>query len=116
MKALTLALVLFASPSVASERMVASYYWHGARTANGERFNPEGMTAAHKTWPFGTKVEVCFRGCVTVRINDRGPFIPGRSIDLARGAARVIGLAPTVGVAGVRVKVLSWGRRRGSRK
>jgi rare lipoprotein A len=81
-------------------RMVgmASYYRHGKRTANGERFNPNGLTAAHRTLPFGTKVRVTNSKSgrsVVVRINDRGPFIHGRIIDLAMGAARAIGMAST---------------------
>ncbi len=62
-------------------------------TASGERFNPNAMTAAHRSLPFGTRVRVCLRGCVVVRLNDRGPFIRGRSLDLSRAAARAIGLA-----------------------
>lgn len=92
-------LVLIGTVASHSETMVVSYYGaeSGKRTANGERFIPSGMTAAHKTLPFGTKLRVC-RGerCVSVRVNDRGPFIRGRSLDLAEGAARVIGL-PGVG-------------------
>lgn len=61
-------------------------------TASGERFNPNALTAAHKTLPFGTLVRVSYKGrSVTVRINDRGPFIRGRHIDLSRAAARQIG-------------------------
>ena len=62
----------------------------GSRTANGERVNCSAMTAAHRTLPFGSRVTVCH--CVVVRINDRGPFIPGRHIDLTPAAARAIGL------------------------
>lgn len=75
---------------------VASYYGFesGTRTANGERFNPHGLTAAHRTLPFNTMVRVTYRGrSVVVRINDRGPAKwTGRSIDLSLGAARAIGL------------------------
>ena len=61
-------------------------------TASGERFNPNALTAAHRSLPFGTRVRVTHKGrSVTVRINDRGPFIKGRSIDLSRAAARAIG-------------------------
>ena len=61
-------------------------------TANGEKFNPNALTAAHKTLPFGTKVRIIHKGrSVVVRINDRGPFIKGRHIDLSRAAARKIG-------------------------
>lgn len=73
------------------EFMVASWYQHGKRTANGERFNPDGLTVAHKTLPFGTKMELTHRGkTVIVRVNDRGPFKKGRHLDLSRGAARAI--------------------------
>jgi rare lipoprotein A len=87
---------------------MASFYWEGQRTATGERFNPEGMTAAHRTLPFGTRVRVTHLGngrTVDVRINDRGPFIGGRIIDLSRGAAGVLGMQ-SEGVARVKVTVL----------
>jgi rare lipoprotein A len=64
----------------------------GSRTANGERVNCSAMTAAHRTLPFGSRVTVCHHGCIVVRINDRGPFVPGRHIDLTPAAARAIGL------------------------
>jgi rare lipoprotein A len=64
----------------------------GTRTANGEHVNCAAMTAAHRTLPFDTKVKVCHHGCVVVRINDRGPFVRGRDIDLTPAAARAIGL------------------------
>src|SRR6516162_4896845 len=67
----------------------------GHRTANGERLNCTGLTAAHRTLPFGTLVVVCHSGCVTVRINDRGPWVRGRNIDLSPAAARAIGLYKT---------------------
>jgi rare lipoprotein A len=67
----------------------------GHRTANGERLNCSAMTAAHRTLPFGTRVRVCHSGCVTVRINDRGPWVHGRHIDLSPAAARAIGLSQT---------------------
>ena len=67
----------------------------GHRTANGERFNCSAMTAAHRTLPFGTRVRVCHSGCVTVRINDRGPWVRGRHLDLSPAAARAIGLSRT---------------------
>lgn len=77
---------------------VASWYGSGRQTANGERFNPNGLTAAHRTLPFGTHVRVTNHNngrSVIVRINDRGPFVGGRAIDLARGAARAIGMGGT---------------------
>jgi rare lipoprotein A len=64
----------------------------GSPTANGERVNCAAMTAAHRTLPFGTTVKVCHHSCVVVRINDRGPFVRGRNIDLTPAAARAIGL------------------------
>ena len=64
-----------------------------------------GNTAAHKTLPFGTKLEVCYQGCTTVRINDRGPFIGSRELDLSYGAAKAIGLVQP-GVANVQVTYL----------
>ncbi len=73
---------------------VASYYWQGRGTASGERFNPDAMTAAHRSLPFNTKVEVTnLRNgrSVIVRINDRGPFIRGRIIDVSKAAAGELG-------------------------
>jgi rare lipoprotein A len=73
----------------------ASFYHHGVRTASGERFDPDGMTAAHRTLPFGTRLRVTNRAngrSVIVRINDRGPFTRGRSLDLSRGAAKALGM------------------------
>ncbi len=90
---------------------MASYYWQGQQVASGGRFNPEGMTAAHKTLPFGTKVRVTNRNngrSVVVTINDRGPFIKGRIIDLSRGAARIVGMTGS-GVAPVSVSVIGRG-------
>jgi rare lipoprotein A len=87
---------------------MASYYWQGQRVASGGRFNPDGMTAAHRTLPFGTLVRVTNLSngrTVTVRINDRGPFIRGRIIDLSRGAARVVGMTGA-GVARVSLAVI----------
>lgn len=82
-----------------SGRMVRSaYYWQGRRTASGERFNPDGLTAAHRTLPFGTRLTVTnprTGKSVDVVINDRGPFTRGLHLDLSRGAARAIGLTGT---------------------
>jgi len=86
----------------------ASYYKSGRRTANGERFNPGGMTAAHRTLPFGTRVQVVNQSngqSVVVRINDRGPFIRGRVIDLSLAAGRQIGLV-AMGHAPVEIRRL----------
>lgn len=84
--------------------MVASFYWQGTQTASGEKFDPNGLTAAHKTLPFGTILDVCLHGCVKVRVNDRGPFTPGRDLDLSRRAAAVIGLT-SYGVRTVQVGI-----------
>jgi rare lipoprotein A len=87
---------------------VASHYWQGKKTANGESYNPDGITAAHRTLPFGTRVKVTDKASgrsVVVRINDRGPFIGGRVIDLSRGAAKAIGMT-SKGIGRVRVEVL----------
>lgn len=95
MRAVLAVLVGLAIPAAATaETMVASFYGaeSGPKTASGERFNPNAMTAAHRSLPFGTKLRVCYRGCVVVRVNDRGPFIKGRSLDLSSGAAAAIGL------------------------
>jgi rare lipoprotein A (peptidoglycan hydrolase) len=74
----------------------ASWYgpgFHGRKTASGERFNQHALTAAHKTLPFGTLLIVTHKGKTTVvRVNDRGPFVHGREIDLSAAAAREIGL------------------------
>jgi rare lipoprotein A len=80
--------ICIAKPNI----MRASWYKDGHTTANGEKFKPHGLTAAHKTLPFDTKLRVTYEGkSVIVRINDRGPFIPGRQLDLSFGAARKIG-------------------------
>lgn len=77
---------------------IASWYgprFHGKRTASGERFDTNALTAAHKTLPFGTRVRVKSVADgkeVVVRINDRGPFIAGRIIDLSRAAAQALGM------------------------
>jgi rare lipoprotein A len=87
---------------------VASFYWQPQKVAAGGWFNPNAMTAAHKTLPFGTRVRVTHMGngrSVDVKINDRGPYIPGRIIDLSKAAAGVIGMQGQ-GVAKVKVTVL----------
>jgi rare lipoprotein A len=93
------------------ERGEASWYghpYHGRRTASGERYDMHQLTAAHRTLPFDTWVEVTRRDngrSVEVRINDRGPFIAGRVIDLSYAAARRVGL-DVDGVAPVEVEVI----------
>ena len=88
---------------------MASYYGNesGSRTASGARFNQGAMTAAHRSLPFGTKLRVTHGGrSVVVTINDRGPFIRGRVLDLSTGAARAIGLT-SAGVGRVTAQVVS---------
>ncbi|MCG2672479.1 lipoprotein [Bradyrhizobium sp. CCBAU 11434] len=88
---------------------MASYYGNesGSRTASGARFNQNALTAAHRTLPFGTKVRVTHGGqSVIVTINDRGPFVRGRVLDLSTGAARAIGLTGA-GVGRVTAEVVS---------
>ncbi|MEH2078590.1 MAG: septal ring lytic transglycosylase RlpA family protein [Nostoc sp.] len=90
---------------------MASYYGYdgsGNRTASGQRFNPEEMTAAHRSLPFGTQVRVTNTRngrSVVLRINDRGPYIRGRIIDVSAGAARILGMMGS-GVAPVNIEVL----------
>lgn len=95
-----LATLMLFSVGATARAEVASIYGGrdglcGHRTANGERLNCAAMTAAHRRLPFGTNVRVCHSGCVTVRINDRGPWVRGRDIDLSPAAARAIGLYRT---------------------
>jgi rare lipoprotein A len=94
-------LVLVATPAYAASTVTATWYGNelaGNRTANGERFNPNGLTAAHRSLPFGTCLRVSnprTGKSVKVRVNDRGPFTKGVSLDLSAGAARAIGMRST---------------------
>jgi rare lipoprotein A len=91
-----------------TETGIASYYWQPQRLAGGGWFEPDGISAAHKTLPLGTRVRVTRTdtgASVDVTINDRGPYIAGRIIDLSRGAARIIGMESR-GVVPVKVSVL----------
>lgn len=93
---------------------IASFYWQPQAVASGGRFNPNALTAAHKTLPFGTLVRVTHLGngrSVTVRINDRGPYIKGRIIDLSRRAAGVIRMRGQ-GIAKVRIQVVGRSKKR----
>ena len=88
---------------------MASFYGNesGSKTASGQRFNQNAMTAAHRSLPFGTKLSVTHGGqSVVVTINDRGPFIRGRVLDLSTAAARAIGLTGP-GVGRVTAEVVS---------
>lgn len=115
--ALSLALCAapLSAPAVSSDTLlsgVASWYgpgFHGRTTANGERYNMHEMTAAHKSLKFGTKVRVTNSNngkSVVVRINDRGPYVGSRIIDLSRGAAQAIDMIGP-GTASVTVEVLA---------
>jgi len=96
--ALALSIVAVASPALAKgdgKCGHASWYALTSKTASGERMNPAKLTAAHRSLPFGTKVEVTNKRngkSVVVRINDRGPFIKGRMIDVSKAAAANIGM------------------------
>ena len=86
------------SSCVQGERIITAYYAQGRRTASGARFDPRGMTAAHRHLPFGTRLMVINPRngkSVTVTVNDRGPFVRGVSLDLSVGAARAIGMSGT---------------------
>ncbi len=107
-----------ASNSVELDRIYygkASFYgdeFIGNHTANGEIYVHEKMTAAHRFWPFHTQVKITNlknRRSVIVRINDRGPFIEGRHIDVSKGVAEVLGFVRS-GVIDVRMEVISWGK------
>ncbi len=103
------------NPGAYTETGLASWYgkqYQGNRTASGERFNRKAFTAAHKTLPFGTIVEVKHLKSgekVRVRVNDRGPFVAGRIIDLSQAAAAKLDIVND-GVAKVRIEVVEWGR------
>lgn len=99
--------VLYNPHPVDVETGIASWY-RDKRTASGERFNGSAMAAAHKKLPFGTMVRVVdlkTNKSITVRINDRGPYIRGRVIDLTVGAARALGMYHR-GIAKVRLEIL----------
>lgn len=93
----------------------ASYYdayFNGRKTANGEIFSHKLLTAAHPSWPFNTKVRVTNLSnskSIVVRINDRGPFIKGRHIDVSEQGARVLGFIKS-GVVDVKMEIISWGK------
>ena len=103
----------FASNKNAAETQVAShglasFYTEGTRTASGEKFDTHELTAAHRTLPFGTRLRVtnvATGRSVTVRVNDRGPFVPGRDVDVSYSAAETLGMVRR-GVAKVKLDVL----------
>jgi rare lipoprotein A len=97
-----------AAKSPSASHGIASFYNEGAITANGEKFVPSELTAAHRTLPFGTHLRVTYVATgqsVTVRINDRGPFISGRVVDLSQSAAETLGIVDR-GVAKVKLDVV----------
>ena len=76
-----------------SQKGRVSYYSEGSHTSSGERFDKRALTCAHRTLPFGTIVRVGYRGrTVACRVNDRGPFKPGRILDVSLGSAQVLGM------------------------
>ena len=102
--------IAFGNVNLSFQGMASWYGYDGSgnKTASGERYNPEGLTAAHRSLPMGTKIRVTNTRnglSVVVRINDRGPFIRGRIIDLSAGAARILGMISS-GVAPVSLEVL----------
>jgi rare lipoprotein A len=87
----------------------ASWYSQGKVTASGERFRPEELSVAHRTYPFGTVLKMTnpvTGATVVARVNDRGPFIKGRSLDVSKGAARQLGMIE-IGCMPLRVEVVS---------
>lgn len=98
---------------------IASFYWQDQLTANGEQFDKHAMTAAHKTLPFGTLVKVTHLKTgksAVVRINDRGPYIKGRVIDLSLAAAQKIGLTHKQGITKVSMEIVGKTAARPHRK
>ena len=111
--------ILNVSPSFAHSHgayfVKASYYSYGSLTASGEPFNQNGFTAASKTLPFGTRLLVTNPSngrSVVVRVNDRGPFVKGRDLDLAKGAAESLGMIKQ-GTATVKIVHLGAGEASG---
>jgi rare lipoprotein A len=98
-----------ATPAAAADGLVgiASFYKFDSKTASGEQFNPSELTAAHRTLPFGTRLRVTnlvTGRSVTVRVNDRGPFIAGRVVDVSRSAAQELGMIGS-GITKVKLEV-----------
>jgi rare lipoprotein A len=97
-----------ATPTQVASQGVASFYTEGQQTASGEKFNTEDLTAAHPTLPFGTRLRVtnvATGRSVTVRVNDRGPYIPGRIVDVSHSAANALGMVQS-GIAKVKLDVV----------
>jgi len=103
------AIICGSVPAMAQSGIASIYAYSGEKTASGQKAHPGGFTAAHRTLPFGTKVKVTNKRngrSVTVRINDRGPFVRGRIIDLTPAAAQALGFS---GLAPVEVTKVSAG-------
>jgi len=97
-----------ATPTQVASQGVASFYTEDQQTASGEKFDTHDLTAAHPTLPFGTRLRVTNVGTgrsVIVRVNDRGPFIPGRDVDVSYSAAETLGMVGR-GVAKVKLDVV----------
>jgi rare lipoprotein A len=97
--------VACSSAAMAESGIASIYAYSGEKTANGQNANPKKLTAAHRTLPFGTHVRVTNQQngrSITVRINDRGPFVRGRVIDLTPAGARVLGFT---GLAPVKLEI-----------
>jgi len=97
-----------AGETQAASHGLASFYTEGTQTANGEKFDTQELTAAHRTLPFGTRLRVtnvATGRSVTVRVNDRGPFVPGRVVDVSYAAAETLGMVGG-GVAKVKLDVV----------
>ncbi len=97
-----------AGKTQAASHGLASFYTEGTQTASGERFDTHELTAAHRTLPFGTRLRVtnvATGRSVTVRVNDRGPFVPGRVVDVSHSAAETLGMVGG-GIAKVKLDVV----------
>ena len=97
-----------ATPTQAASQGVASFYTEDQQTASGEKFDAHDLTAAHRTLPFGTRLRVtnvATGRSVTVRVNDRGPYIPGRVVDVSGSAANELGIVES-GIAKVKLDVV----------
>jgi rare lipoprotein A len=97
-----------AAPTQIATQGVASFYTEGQQTASGEKFDTHDLTAAHPTLPFGTRLQVTNVSTgrsVTVRVNDRGPYVPGRVVDVSYSAADALGMVGR-GIAKVKLDVV----------
>ena len=96
------------APTQIASRGIASFYTEGQETASGEKFDTHDLTAAHPTLPFGTRLRVTNVSTgrsVTVRVNDRGPYVPGRIVDVSQSAANALGMVES-GTAKVKLDVI----------